>query len=158
MNQDLDLAVEKVIHAPVSTVWNAWVDPDLFSQWWIPKPYICRVEFFDPSSGGGFITNMSEDSSTYLPHMDAAFLLVESEKKIVFTNAVDSQLRPAHPQPVPVTGVVTFQRHPEGTLYRIVARHGDPAAHQRHQELGLFEGWTLVTQQLADLAEASSTA
>jgi len=153
MNPDLDLVIERVIHAPRSAVWNAWTKPELFAQWWIPKPYICRVENFAAHAGGGFVTQMSDDGKAYVPHMDAAFLAVDAEERIVFTNAVDSTLRPANPTPVSVTGEVTLADHAEGTLYRIVAGHADAAARAAHDELGLLEGWSLVTAQLAGLAE-----
>ncbi|MGP6173627.1 SRPBCC domain-containing protein [Corynebacterium sp. A21] len=153
VDTDLDLAVERIIRAPRTAIWDAWTQPDLFAQWWIPKPYFCRVDTFVPRAGGGFITMMSEDGETFTPHMDAAFLVVEKGERLVFTNAVDSGLRPADPMPVPVTGEVTLVDHPEGTLYRIVARHGDPQARARHEELGLEAGWSLVTAQLAELVQ-----
>ncbi|QIM18031.1 polyketide cyclase [Leucobacter coleopterorum] len=154
MNPELDLTIERVIRAPRAAVWDAWTTPDLFSQWWIPKPYLCRVDSFTPKSGGGFITSMSEDGREYGPHMDAAFLVVDRHERLVFTNAVDSKLRPASPAPVAVSGEVTLADHPEGTLYRIIARHGTPEALAQHNELGLFEGWTFVTEQLANLVES----
>lgn len=153
MNADLDLAIERVIHAPRDTVWQAWTTPEIFAKWWLPVPYICRVDYFAPYSGGGFVTSMSDDGASFTPHMDAAFLVVDPEKSLVFTNAVDSTLRPTHPMPVPVTGEVTLTDHPDGTSYRIVARHGDAEARARHDELQLVEGWTLVTDQLAALVE-----
>lgn len=153
MKTELDLVIERVIRAPRSSVWNAWTDPGLFAQWWIPEPYACRVDYFAAKSGGGFVTQMSEDGATFVPHMDAAFLVVAHEHRLVFSNAVDSTLRPANPMPVSVTGEVTLSDHPEGTLYRIVARHGDAQARATHDELGLREGWTFVTEQLATLVE-----
>lgn len=153
MTTDLDLTIERVIRAPRATVWKAWTSPELFAQWWIPAPYTCRVEAFAPHAGGGFVTTMSEDGTSFTPHMDAAFLVVDEAERLVFTNAVDSTLRPANPMPVAVTGDVTFEDHPDGTLYRIVARHGDPEARARHDELGLLPGWTEVAGQLAALVE-----
>lgn len=153
MNRDLDVVIEGVIRASPATVWSAWTTPELFEQWWIPEPYTCRVESFAPHAGGGFVTSMSEDGSTFMPHMDAAFLVVDQGERLVFTNAVDSSLRPAHPMPVAVTGEATFTDHTDGTLYRIVARHGDPASRAQHEQLGLQEGWSLVTGQLAAVAE-----
>lgn len=153
MNPDLDLVIERIIRAPRAIVWKAWTTPELFARWWIPEPYTCRVESFAPYAGGGFVTSMSENGSAFTPHMDAAFLVVDEAERLVFTNAVDSTLRPATPQPVPVTGEVTLADHVDGTLYRIVARHGDPGARARHDELGLAEGWGLVTGQLAGLVE-----
>ncbi len=97
---------------------------------------------------------MSEDGASFTPHMDAAFLVVDDAERLVFTNAVHSTLRPAVPMPVAVTGEVTLADHPDGTLYRIVARHGDPQSRTRHGELGLAEGWGSVAGQLAELAES----
>lgn len=99
-----DVTIERVIHAPRGVVWDAWTTPDLFGRWWIPEPYICTVEYFAPRAGGGFVTMMNEDGAEPTPHMDAAFLVVEKGERLVFTNAVDSTLRPATPMPVAVTG------------------------------------------------------
>lgn len=153
VNPDLDLAIERIIHASRSATWNAWTKPELFAQWWIPRPYICRADTFIPRPGGGFVTTMSEDGETFTPHMDAAFLVVDPGERLVFTNAVDSDLRPANPEPVAVTGEVMLTDHAEGTLYRIVAHHGDRRDRARHEELGLQAGWSLVTAQLAELVE-----
>jgi len=43
--------------------------------------------------------------------------------------------------------------HPDGTDYRVVVRHGDPAARARHGELGFFDGWGSVTGQLTAFVE-----
>lgn len=153
MNTETDLQIERVIRAPRVRVWRAWTTPELFAQWWLPKPYLCRVESFSPHAGGGFVTQMSEDGTAFTPHMDAAFLVVDEAERLVFTNAVDSTLRPADPRPVAVTGEVTVADHPDGTLYRIVARHADPITRARHEELGFHEGWSSVVDQLAVVAE-----
>lgn len=31
------LVVERVVDAPISTVWNAWTDGDMVAQWWATK-------------------------------------------------------------------------------------------------------------------------
>ena len=43
---------------------------------------------------------MSEDGQTFFPHTDGIFLVVEEERRLVFTNAIDSAWRPASPAPV----------------------------------------------------------
>jgi uncharacterized protein YndB with AHSA1/START domain len=86
------------------------------------------------------------------------FLVAEEGSRLVFTNAVDSAWRPATPQPVSMTAEITFDDHPDGTLYRAVVRHGDPAVRDRHEELGFFDGWGAVTQALAELAEGDAAA
>ncbi|MEU9883923.1 SRPBCC domain-containing protein [Sphaerisporangium sp. NPDC051011] len=156
MNPDLDLTLERVIRAPRAVVWSAWTDPSRFEQWWIPAPTLCRVDRLDVRPGGALVTRMSDDGVEYVPHMDASFLVVDELERIVFTNAIDSAWRPTNPAPVPMTAEVTLSDHPDGTDYRIIIRHGDPAARARHAELGFSDGWGSVSKQLAVIAESEA--
>jgi uncharacterized protein YndB with AHSA1/START domain len=153
VNPDLDLSLQRVIRAPREAVWRAWTDPSKLERWWVPAPTVARVDRLEPRSGGGFVTRMSDDGEVFVAHMDALFILVEDRERLVFTNAIDSRWRPADPSPVAMTAEITFGEHPDGTDYRVVVRHGDPAARARHEELGFIDGWGSVTEQLAALAE-----
>ena len=154
MNPDLDLILERVIRAPRTAVWQAWTDPAKFERWWLPAPMLCRVERFEARPGGALVTRMSEDGTSYVPHMDASFLIVDDLERIVFTNAIDSAWRPVHPEPVSMTAEVTLAEHEDGTEYRVVVRHGSPESREMHEKLGFHNGWGTVTRQLAELAEA----
>ncbi len=154
VNPDLDLRLHRVIRAPREVVWRSWTDPDLLAQWWTPAPTLSKVDQLDVRPGGGFVTQMSDDGVEFVPHTDDIFLVVEEGRRLVFTNAVDSEWRPAPPAPVSMTAEVTFDDHADGTDYRIIVRHGDPASRARHEELEFFEGWGSVTDALAELAEA----
>lgn len=156
MNPELDLSIDRVIRAPRKVVWDAWTDPAGLAQWWIPAPTVCRVERLEVRPGGAFVTRMSEDGDTFVPHLDACFLLVDEFERIVFTNSVDGRWRPARPSPVAMTAEVVLQDHADGTDYRIVVRHGDPAARDRHAELGFAEGWGTVADQLTRFVEGRS--
>lgn len=92
VHQDLDLTLQRIIRAPRRTVWRAWTDPALLEQWWTPAPTLTRVDQLDVRPGGGFVTRMSEDGREFVPHTDSVFLVVEDERRLVFTNAVDSAL------------------------------------------------------------------
>lgn len=153
MNPDLDLTVERVIRASRVAVWSAWTHPSRFEKWWIPAPTLCRVDRLEVRPGGALVTRMSDDGAEFLPHIDATFLVVEELERIVFTNAIDSAWRPASPDPVAMTAEITLSDHPDGTDYRVLVRHGDPAARARHQKLGFADGWGSVTAQLAGVAE-----
>ncbi|WP_127503895.1 SRPBCC domain-containing protein [Actinoplanes solisilvae] len=149
MNPDLDLTLDRVIRAPRAAVWNAWTDPARFAQWWIPAPAVCRVDRLEARPGGGLVTRMSDDGVDFVPHVDAVFVVVDDLERIVWTNAVDSSWRPADPQPIPMTAEITFADHPDGTDYRVIVRHADPAARDLHEKLGFADGWGTVTDQLA---------
>lgn len=158
IDPDLDLTIERVIRAPRSQVWRAWTEPALLERWWIPSPLVTRVDTLDVRPGGGFVTRMSEDGDTFVPHTDTVFLVVEDHHRLVFTNAVNSSWRPALPQPVAMTAEIIFEDHRDGTAYTAVVRHGDPAQRQMHEDLGFFEGWGTVTEALATLVEHDAPA
>jgi uncharacterized protein YndB with AHSA1/START domain len=150
----LDLTLERVIRAPRETLWKAWTDPRLLERWWVPAPAVARVERLEVQPGGAFVTSLSEDGDSYVGHTDAVFLVAEPGTRLAFTNAVDSRWRPASPSPVSMTAEINLVDHPDGTDYRVVVRHADPAARDRHEELGFFDGWGSVTAALAALAES----
>jgi len=152
VNPDLDLSLQRVIGAPREAVWRAWADPSRLKQWWVPAPTVARVDRLELRPGGAFVTRMSDDGDVFVAHMDALFIVVDDHERLVFTNAIDSEWRPANPT-VAMTAEITFGEHPDGTDYRVVVRHGDPAARARHEELGFMDGWGSVTEQLAALAE-----
>jgi uncharacterized protein YndB with AHSA1/START domain len=156
IDPELDLTVERIIRAPRATVWRAWTDPARFEQWWVPAPAVCRVERLEVRPGGAMVTQLSEDGQRFGPHLDAVILVADEFERIVFTNAIDSNWRPAGPQPIAMTAEVLLADHPDGTDYRIVVRHGDPASRARHAELGFADGWGTVTKQLAAVAETET--
>ena len=133
---DLDLELARIIRAPRSAVWRAWTDSGALQQWFIPAPAKLQVERLEARPGG-----------------DAVFLVVEENARLVWTNAIDSRWRPQSPQPVALAAEISFLEHPEGTDYRVVVRHGRPEDRQLHADLGFFEGWGTVTEQLAALVE-----
>jgi uncharacterized protein YndB with AHSA1/START domain len=153
VNPDLDLSLQRVIRAPRATVWRAWTDPSRLERWWVPAPTVARVDRLEVRPGGAFVTSMSDDGDAFVAHMDASFLVVDEHERLVFTNAIDSRWRPSNPTPVAMTAEITFGEHPEGTDYRVVVRHGDPAARARHEQLGFADGWGSVAAQLATLVE-----
>jgi len=152
MNPDLDLTLRRVIAAPPAALWRAWTTPDLFARWWLPAPTLGRVERLDVRPGGGLVTSMSEDGATWVPHMNACFVLVEQGRRLVFTTALDGERRPVAPLPLALTAEITLEDHPDGTDYRVLVQHGDPQARARHAELGFELGWGTTTAQLAALA------
>jgi len=153
MNPELDLSLQRVIGAPRAAIWSAWTDPAKLCQWWLPAPTQCRVDRLEVTPGGAFVTRMSDDGVVFVPHFEGCFLAVDDLERLVFTNALDSEWRPAAPSPVAMTAEIVLQDHPDGTDYRVIVRHGDAASRDLHKELGFFDGWGMVTEQLAAFTE-----
>ncbi len=150
-NPNLDLSIERIIKAPRSTVWHAWTDPQSFAQWWVPHPALCRVEAMDLVPGGALVTSISENGGAFGPHLDACYLAVEPEHRLVFTNALTGGWRPAA-EPF-ITAIVTLADHPDGTLYTARVMHKSADVRNHHAELGFYDGWGTVATQLAALVE-----
>jgi uncharacterized protein YndB with AHSA1/START domain len=155
LRPELDLTVSRVIKAPRSSVWNAWIDPASFEQWWVPAPAVCRVRDMDLRPGGSFRTEISQNGVEFGPHITGCFLAVDELERIVFTDALVAGWRPSEASFV--TAVITMEDHADGTEYTATALHRDMADRDRHEQLGFHDGWGTVTRQLAELAESRAT-
>ena len=151
-NPALDLMISRVIKAPRSAVWNAWTVPASLEQWWIPVPSKCKVVELDLQPGGAFVTQMSENGGELAPHLSACFLAVDPLERLVFTNALLGGWRPAE-QPF-MTAIITFKEHALGTDYTAHVMHKSNADRNQHEELGFYDGWGTVIEQLARLLES----
>ena len=137
------------------TVWRAWTDPSQLERWWVPAPpWPASIGSGRP--GGALVTRMSDDGVDFVPHLDALFLVVDELERLAFTNAIDSRWRPAYPELIAMSPRSSSPTTRRGTDYRVVVRHGDPAARARHEQIGFFDGWGSVTEQLTTLVEQAA--
>ena len=151
INQELDLTISRVIEAPRALVWRAWTQPEQFEQWWVPAPAKCRVVEMDVRAGGSLVTHIDESGSGFAPHLSGCYLAVEEQERIVFTTCLVGGWRPAE-QPF-MTAIITFQAHPLGTNYVAHVMHKSNADRNMHAEMGFYDGWGTVIEQLAKLVE-----
>jgi uncharacterized protein YndB with AHSA1/START domain len=151
VNPELDLTITRVIRAPRQVVWQAWTDPAQLAQWWIPAPAKCRVQALDLRPGGAFETLYSEDGEQYGPHVSGCFLDVVEGERLVFTDTLLAGWRPAE-SPF-MTAVITLRDHPDGTEYAAHVMHKSQVDRDNHEEMGFFDGWGTVIEQLAALVE-----
>jgi uncharacterized protein YndB with AHSA1/START domain len=153
-NPALDLVITRVIKAPRAAVWRAWSDPNSFAQWWVPAPAQCKVVAMALRPGGAFVTQISENGGDFMPHLNGCFLAVETAERIVFTTCLLSGWRPAE-EPF-ITAIIRFAEHPLGTEYVAHVMHKSNADRNSHEELGFYDGWGTVIEQLAKLVEHTS--
>lgn len=148
---DLDLTITRVIKAPRAAVWSAWTNPSSLEKWWIPEPSRCRVVDLDLRPGGSFVTQISENGGEFVPHVRGCFLAVDEFERIVFTDSLVAGWRPAV-EPF-MTAVITMRDAPTGTEYSAHVMHRTRADRSLHEELGFYDGWGTVIEQLARLLE-----
>lgn len=147
-----ELTVERFIKASPSTVWKAWSTPEHLERWWIPAPMECKVIKLDLRAGGGFETQMRQDGEEFQPHVEACFLEVVPDKRLVWTTVLQEGWQPAEPW-LALTAIITFIPQGDGTLYRAHVLHRNTEDSLKHQEMGFFDGWGTVIEQLAKTVE-----
>lgn len=153
-NPTLDLVITRVIQAPRAAVWRAWSDPSSFAQWWVPAPAQCKVVAMELSPGGAFVTQISENGGDFMPHLNGCFLAVDVAERLVFTTCLVSGWRPAE-EPF-ITAIIRFLDHPLGTEYVAHVMHKNNTDRNNHEEMGFYDGWGTVIEQLTNLVEQTA--
>lgn len=155
----LDLFMERVVDVPVARVWRAWTDPDELKRWFTPAPWTTSHCEIDLRPGGRFVTVACPPEGEAFA-MTTCYLEIEPERKLVWTDALGPDYRPAAaPNPCVgafFTATVLFAPEGAGTRYTVIIRHGDPAAKIRHEEQGFPGGWEEALAQLVAMVGAEA--
>ncbi len=62
------MLLERVIKAPRSVVWNAWMNPETLPQWWGPDGFSCKTARIDLRTGGEWVFDMIGPDGTVYPN------------------------------------------------------------------------------------------
>nr|WP_255768770.1 SRPBCC family protein [Maritalea mediterranea] len=135
--------------APRPLLWECWTTPEHVMQFFVPKPHkVTRCEI-DLRVGGKFNTSFEFDGQ----EMDnqGVYLEIQNQQKLVFTDAYSEGWKPA-PDPF-MTAIILFEDAPAGgTTYTAIARHRSTEARKTHEDMGFFDGWGTVVDQLETYA------
>lgn len=147
MSDGHELAIERLMDAPVAAVWRAWTDH--LAEWWCPKPWTVEIVEQDLRPGGRSAMILRGPDGEELPQ-EGVFLEVVPEKRVVFTDAFTKGWVPAGPFMVGF-----FELTPQGdrTHYRAGARHWTAEARAQHEAMGFMPGWSKVAEQLEEVAK-----
>lgn len=77
------MVLERVIKAPRSIVWNAWMNPKTLPQWWGPDGFSCRTQRIDLRTGGEWVFDMIGPDGTVYPNHHR-YTLVQPEDRIAY--------------------------------------------------------------------------
>lgn len=62
------MLLQRVIKAPRSVVWGAWLNPQTLPQWWGPDGFSCNTKRIDLRSGGDWVFDMIGPDGTVYPN------------------------------------------------------------------------------------------
>ncbi len=147
---DRELVLTRLIDAPRETLYRAWTEPALLTQWFAPLPYTTPRAELDVRPGGATLVVMRDPQGNEFPNR-GVYLDVVKNERLVFTDAYTGAWEPSA-KPF-MTVILTFE--PEGTKTRYTARvrHWTAADKATHEKMGFHDGWGLCTDQLEALAK-----
>jgi len=143
----LDLVLERFIEVPPELVWEAWTKPEHISQWFTPKPWIVAECEIDLRPGGIFRTLMQSPDGNESNDLRGCYLEIVPNQRLVWTDALLAGFRPSE-NPF-ITAIITMEAEGDGTRYCSMARHRDESVRKQHEEMGFYDGWGTVSEQLA---------
>ncbi len=62
------MVLQRVIRAPRSVVWGAWMNPETLPQWWGPEGFSCRTKRIVLQTGGEWVFDMIAPDGTVFPN------------------------------------------------------------------------------------------
>ncbi|MBB4631581.1 SRPBCC family protein [Sphingosinicella soli] len=62
------MILQRVIRAPKSIVWGAWMNAETLPQWWGPDGFSCRTTRIDLRAGGEWVFDMIAPDGTVFPN------------------------------------------------------------------------------------------
>lgn len=147
----LDLVLERVIDVPRELVWKAWTSPEHIPHWFVPKPWSIAKCELDLRPGGMFSFTMRSPEGKEFPN-NGCYLEVTPQRRLVFTDTLLAGYRPA-PNPF-FTAILTMEDAGKGTRYIAQAIHGNAETSKKHEEMGFYDGWGKVVDQLVEYIKA----
>ncbi len=146
----LDLILTRDINAPREIIYTCWTTPEHLVHWFVPKPHRVTACALDVRPGGKCNTTFDVDGHEM--QNNGVYLEVIPNEKLVFTDTYTEGWKP-NPEPF-MTAILTFEDMGEGrTRYTAVARHRSAEAAKSHAEMGFYDGWGTVVDQLEAYAQ-----
>jgi len=81
---DLIVNLNKTIHAPIEKVFDAWLNPEMLSQFMMPMPGMPASDVENDANAGGSFTIVMHAGDDDLPHT-GKYLEISRPDKLVFT-------------------------------------------------------------------------
>jgi uncharacterized protein YndB with AHSA1/START domain len=155
-NPTLDLQLICEVPITPEQAFRGWTEPDLLMQWFCPRPWkvvACQV---DVRPGGAFSNVMQSPEGTNMPENVGSFLAVDAPRRLVWTNLMGADYRPAPVSSLGFGFVCELRLDPlpqGGTLYQATVRHVDEAGKRQHEDMGFEAGWRAALKQLVELMQ-----
>ncbi len=144
---ELELVVSRSVNAPARVVFEAWTDPELLEQWWVPMSsgvviILCEL---DVRTGGAYRLEFGHPSSSRVVSVFGRYVEVVRNSRLVWTNEECGDRG--------ALTTVTFEERAGTTLITVHDRYPSIEALEDAVSSGTTSGWSEQFEQLDDLLE-----
>ncbi len=88
---DLTVNINKIIHAPIEKVFDAWLNPKMLSKFMMPIPGMPESDVKNDARKGGNFTIIMHVGDDNLPH-NGEYIEINHPNKLVFTWVSDNSV------------------------------------------------------------------
>lgn len=149
LDPDTDLHFTRTLAVPRALIWDCWTKPEHIPNFFVPRPHKVTSVDIDLRVGGRFNTSFDVDGHVMNNH--GVYLEVITGEKLVFTDTYTEGWKPAA-DPF-MTAILLLSDAPGGgTTYTAIARHRDAEKCKTHADMGFYDGWGTVVDQLVEYA------
>jgi len=152
VSSEKEMTLTRVINAPRQIVFNAWTDPQQLQKWWGPKGFTNPVCKADAIPGGEILIHMQAPDKTIYP-MDGEFHEIVEPEKLVFTTAA---LDKNGNRLFEILNTVTFSDENGKTKIHLHAAVSNITEEGRPYLDGMNEGWNQSIDRLNELVEKNA--
>jgi len=151
-NNERELVLGRIVDATPQQLFKLWTTPDLFPQWFCPKPWRAEVTKMDLRPGGASNNTMYGPDGEVFENKGVYLEIVPNEK-LVFTDAFTEGWVPAEDGGM-MTATLTFEAIEDGKT-RYIARAAHPTVEKlkQHEQMGFHDGWGAVADQMEAVAK-----
>ena len=150
LDSEKDLKIERILDVEREKLWACWTHPEHIQQFFIPKPHQIEHCEIDLKVGGKFNTVFQVEGNRILNN--GVYLEIVEGRKLVFTDGYTEHWTPSeHPF---MTAIILFEDVELGkTKYTAIARHATAEARHQHEQMGFYQAWGIVIDQLEAYAK-----
>lgn len=141
-DNELELVLSRVFHAPRALVWQCWNEAQHVAAWFGPKGFSTRVEKLDFRVGGQWQYVMIGPDGTEYPCCEM-FKEIVPEDHVVSTDEFGEDHQMPEGMDLPQGMVVTTLFEDLGSKTRVTIRilHASVEDRRKHEAMGVVEGW-----------------
>lgn len=145
-----DLSFTRTLPIPPALVWDCWTSPVHIPRFFVPRPHRVTECEIDLRVGGRFNTVFEVEGNEM--RNEGVYLEVIPTRRLAFTDAYTEGWKPKTESFM--TAILDLSEDGQGgTIYTATARHRTPELCENHKQMGFYEGWGIVVDQLVEYAQ-----